>query len=432
MSKEKCKEIKLGFFGAGRSGAYIGAAKMIDNVKIAAVCDFNPNRLEGVKRICTEDTKYYSDFDTFLEEADMDAVVLCNFFDEHAPYAIRCMEKGLDVLSETQAINTMAEGVALCRTVEKTGRTYMLSENYPFMCANLELKRLYEEGTLGEVIYAEGEYVHPMNKRDMTGIAPGWYHWRNWIPSTYYNTHATAPLMHITGAMPKSVTGMSVFCPSLIEGTSKNNADIAGIMLVKMDNGAIFRVMGCGGFAGEGNWYRIAGSRGAAETVRGNMGDILLRYNHWDVPEGKEAYQQYTAQWAENGDLAAKAGHGGGDFWVVYEFVRCLREGIHPFFDAYRAAAVSAVGIQGWKSCLAGGEPFEIPDFANEEDRKRFENDTASAKPYEDGTTDFPVSTQPYAPTSEDYATAYRIWGQGDLPKELYNMPDSMKRRKNK
>ena len=30
-------------------------------------------------------------------------------------------------------------------------------------------------------------------------------HWRNWIPSTYYCTHALAPLMYITDTMPLSV-----------------------------------------------------------------------------------------------------------------------------------------------------------------------------------------------------------------------------------
>ena len=36
---------------------------------------------------------------------------------------------------------------------------------------------------------------------------------------------------------------------------------------------------------------------------------------------------------------------------------------------------MSSVGILGWKSALADGAPFDLPDFRNEASRVRFEND---------------------------------------------------------
>ena len=39
----------------------------------------------------------------------------------------------------------------------------------------------------------------------MCSISPGLNHWRNWLPPTYYCSHALAPLMCITDTMPKSV-----------------------------------------------------------------------------------------------------------------------------------------------------------------------------------------------------------------------------------
>ena len=42
---------------------------------------------------------------------------------------------------------------------------------------------------------------------------------------------------------------------------------------------------------------------------------------------------------------------------------------------------MSIVGIQGYRSALANGAPGEIPDFRNEEVRKKYENDDWSPFP---------------------------------------------------
>ncbi len=47
-------------------------------------------------------------------------------------------------------------------------------------------------------------------------------------------------------------------------------------------------------------------------------------YNEWEKPEGAEATQVYETKWEALGDIAEKAGHGGGDFWVLWHFVQCL------------------------------------------------------------------------------------------------------------
>lgn len=89
------------------------------------------------------------------------AAHLCNCFHEHAPYAIKCMEKGISVLSECTTAGTLAEAVELCRVAEKTGAMYMLSENYPFMLFNQEMRKIFRGGSLGKLLFAEGEYNHP-------------------------------------------------------------------------------------------------------------------------------------------------------------------------------------------------------------------------------------------------------------------------------
>jgi predicted dehydrogenase len=49
--------------------------------------------------------------EAFLDHP-MDAVILVNDFDQHAPVAISALDRGLNVLSETAAADPMGDGVA--------------------------------------------------------------------------------------------------------------------------------------------------------------------------------------------------------------------------------------------------------------------------------------------------------------------------------
>ncbi|MBE6871467.1 MAG: Gfo/Idh/MocA family oxidoreductase [Ruminococcaceae bacterium] len=405
------KKIKLGVFGgSGRGASFI---KIIQNCggEIVAMCD----KYEGARNSWKEsipDITCYDNFDAFIEHEGLEAVLLSNYFYEHAPFAIRCLEKGIHVLSECTANGTMADGVALCRAVEKSDAIYMLAENYPFMCANLELERLYKGGTLGNLCYAEGEYVHPVSPKEKNGLAPGIYHWRNWIPRSYYITHALAPLMQMTDAMPTRVTAMAAFNPDLLPGTAIRTGDSAAIMLLQTDKDAIMRVTGCAGFAPHGNWYRLSCVKGSAEVVRGDEGSVRLCYNHWSKPEEDTPTSQiYKAEWKDLGELAEKAGHGGGDFWVIHNFFESIRKNQQPYWNVYRATAMASAAILGWRSILEGGKPYDIPDFSKEEDRVKYENDNASPFPDENGNVTLPCSSKPFAPTEADIAAAKKDWG---------------------
>ncbi|MFO7637417.1 MAG: Gfo/Idh/MocA family oxidoreductase [Clostridia bacterium] len=403
--------VKIGVFGAGRGESYASMVNLTD-AKVVAVCDALQEKAERLKCNCAPDAVIYTDFNEFLTH-EMDAVILCNYFDEHAPYAIQAMKAGKHVMSECLSNITVAEGVELCRTAEATGMIYKLAENYPYCASNMEMRRIYLGGSLGRVLYGEGEYIHPMKQRDRNQRSPGIKHWRSWIPATYYITHALAPLMYITDAMPVEVNARSVYAPELIKGTAASSGDALGIVLCTMDNGALFRVTGWANMAGHGNWYRINGTRGAVESVRGNQGNVMLGYNSWDIPEGAQAHSVYEAQWPSNAHLADKAGHGGGDFWVVHHFVESIKNGSQPYFNVYRAAAVSTAGLMGWRSVLNGGAPVKLPDFYSEESRKQFENDRFVANPFADVPEELrlPNSTTPGVhPGPGDLEEAYKDW----------------------
>src|SRR6266545_2819415 len=121
--------LRVGVVGVWRGGTFADAATEAVGMRLVAVCDRWESRLREVGE--KHGVATYTDFDEFLGH-DMDAVVLANYFHQHAPFAIKALRAGKHVMSETAACTTLAEGVALCRAVEESGRTYMFAENYPF------------------------------------------------------------------------------------------------------------------------------------------------------------------------------------------------------------------------------------------------------------------------------------------------------------
>ena len=376
------KTIQFGIFGLGR-GASFYQSILANNGDVVAVCDRDTAKLEEARKHLSKDVATYTDFDSFLNHKGLEAVFLCNFFHEHAPYAIKALERNIHVLSECTSNGTMAEGVALVRAAERSGAIYMLSENYPFMKFNKEMHRICRGGTLGKVLFAEGEYNHPMDPyghKDLKALRPYRTHWRNCLPRTYYVTHSLAPLMHITGATPVRVTAMPVYAPFPEDSLqSMGVQDRAAIITCLNNDDSVFRVTGCAAFGAHENSYRICGVNGQIENVRGGEGRVMLRYNKWSIPEGAERKSYYMPEWNDKDEaLIEQTGHGGGDFLVIREFFDCIREKKRPEFDVYFATTMASVGILAHRSLLQRGVPYDIPDFRKEEERVRYENDTIS------------------------------------------------------
>ena len=401
------KKIKIGIFGAGR-GIDIANNLMLLDCEIVALCDFNEERLnEGLKKL-PESVIAFSDFDSFIEQ-EMDAVVLANYFHEHTPYAIKCFEKGIHVFSECISNGTMAEGVELVRAYEKNNSIYMLAENYPQMIFNREMKRVCDGGTLGKIVYAEGEYNHPVPRESANFNKTCIYfaeHWRNFLPRAYYITHSLAPLMWSTGATPKRVSATPVFEPLDEIASARQVGDRAAIVTLLNDDKSVFRVTGCAAFGAHHNAYRICGTEGSIENLRG-MGDkVMLRYNEWSVPEGMEEVNFYEPKWNDKDeDSITQSGHGGGDYIVARMFLECIRGKKQPEYpyDIYSAVTMSSVAILAHRSILNGGIPYDIPDFRLEECRKEYENDRQTPFHGTDGSKpNIPCCSKTnYKPTNE-------------------------------
>ncbi len=379
------KILRVGVYGVKRGSTHIKSIAFLDNAQVVAICDRDEGAVEKVKKFCPSDVVICPDYDTLLEQ-DLDLVVLANFLPDHAGCAIQALRKGINVVSECLAAVTMKECVDLVEAVEETGKYYSMAENTPWGTSCLELRRLYSGGTLGELSYAEAEYSHPMAPEDVVKVRPTADHWRNFMPKTYYLSHPLGGLMNITGLLPKKVLAKVTPDYTYAKKRGFPHADSGAILLVEMEGGVLFRVTGCAHFGAPSGGMRLACTNADAELIRHQKQRVSLTFAPWELPKEMEHagthVEYYPPIEADVQAVISKglstSGHNVADFRCVRNYINEIAEGREPDMNVYRATAMSAVAILGWRSVLNNSQQIEIPDFRDPAARDQYRNDDLS------------------------------------------------------
>lgn len=398
------RKIRVGVFGAGRGRTMMNYCRKAGNADLVAICDKDAQKMKDSSKEHGGSVALYTDFDEFIKH-DMDLVVLANFANEHAPYAIKAMKAGKHVLSEVLPVQSMKEAVELVETVEQTGMKYMYAENYCFMGAPKKMRKLFKEGRFGDFEYGEGEYMHNCEPSwaGLTYADPD--HWRNTMSAFYYCTHSLGPLIHISGMRPVSVTGFEApFNEKMMRMGAK--AGPFAIEMVTLENGAILKSLHGVGPSKNSIWYSVYGSRGVMESGReaADCGGVDKLYMNADEVIGSND-GKFKDTRIDDGltEFACESGHGGSDYYVMYNAVQHIRGNQNAdVVDVYEALDMFLPGYFALLSAIEGGKPMTIPDLRDPAQRDKWRNDDACTDPktakgtllpsYSKGTPEIPSS----------------------------------------
>jgi len=390
-------KIKVGVFGAYRGKTMIKVLANHPNAELVAVCDKYRPLLDEVQGLVDENKlgiSLYEDFESFFLH-DMDAVVLANYANEHAPYAVRLLKCGRHVLSEVLPCETMSQAVELIEAVEESGKVYAYAENYCYMKGPFEMWRRYESGDIGEVQYAEGEYIH-----DCSNIWPQISygerdHWRNRAFSTFYNTHSLGPITVATGRRPVRVTGFetNIRRKGFVSGINA----LGAVEMVTLDNGAVVKSIHGGLKREPGSVnYQIYGSKGMMETNRWNVSSLSVYMESDKLCKGDLTH--YDPEQFVSPEMAAKFGsHSGSDYYPTHFFIEKILgnpDGEKYSIDVCTAVDMGICGILAYRSILNGGFPVRVPNLRNKDERDEYRDDRACTNPAVAGDQLLPVSPQ--------------------------------------
>ena len=358
------KIIKFGLVGLGRGLRVMSDVLGEDNVTLTAICDINPQKrddaLSHLAKLGIGEPQCFADYDEMLK-SDIDAVYIATDAIYHVPFVVKAMEAGKHVISEIPAINSLEEAKLLKATVKAHPELkYMTGENCCYW-GNLQAwKTMYEEGKLGQTVYAESEYFHSV--ADFRAFKAENYpkdHWRSFNPAIKYLTHNLGPLLYI---MNDRCVSVSCMVPDVTYNPFTSAENQNGIALFKTEKGAVIRIFICfGAYAGFGHNFRIVGTRGTLQTDANKdltSAQSFARFS--DIPGSRDHLIELPMTIESFG--GGKGGHGGADKKMVLDFVKCILEDTKPPIDVDMGINISLPGIIATESARQGGVLLEIPE----------------------------------------------------------------------
>jgi predicted dehydrogenase len=393
--------VRLAVVGGRRGRSFHASlARLADKVTIAAVCDLDEQVLAEWKQQVPE-ARSYKRYNDLLDDTEVDAVFLATPLQLHAGQAVAALRAGKHVLSEVTAARTLDECWELVETVDATGRTYMMAENYCFMRPNLMVENIAGQGLFGQLTHLEGGYIH--DTRMLLHHPDGSLTWRgelrSGLDSISYPTHSIGPLARWLRAAHGPDDRFDVLTAYTSDSPAKRRyfaqqfgADHpaarqpdfwgqgdSGVALIHTSGGVVVTIrIDSSPRPHNMTHYGLQGSRGAYLSARHSGEDPLVwieglsagSSEHlpgsepaaWD-PLWKHAPTFEHPLWRDRLREAEQAGHGGGDYFVIDEFATSILASRPPAVDVRDAVTWSCVAALSAQSIAGRGAPVEFPHF---------------------------------------------------------------------
>ncbi|MFA6566589.1 MAG: Gfo/Idh/MocA family oxidoreductase [Victivallales bacterium] len=373
---KKTTKLNLGIVGAGGRGASFKSAcdALEENVSIHAVCDINEKGLSAARERLGAHEQY-TDFTEMLEKSRLDAVIIGTPMHLHVPHAVAALKRNLHVLSEVTAGVSIEECRELVLACKASKGVYMMAENYTYTKPNQIIKELVRQGLFGTPYYAEGEYLHEL--KHMNEHSTPWRRrWQTGVDGITYGTHSLGPILQwMPGDRVKRVccegTGVRH-----IDGTGKPYCQASSTMLCKTEKEALIkiRVDMLSDRPHAMNNYQLQGTDGCYESSRGgpcDNGRIWLRklskniaWTDLDAFQTvSELAEKYMPEmWRKAGEAAAKAGHGGGDYFEVLDFIDAIQGKRAPVIGIHEAMDMTLPGLVSQQSVAQESAWLPVPD----------------------------------------------------------------------
>jgi predicted dehydrogenase len=356
------KRWRFGLAGAGRGSGYGRLLADSANCEVVACCDTSHEALARFQaELKLPDSRCFTDYDRFVSSAPMDAVFIGTPIPAHAEQTVKAVEAGVNVLSEVTAAMTVADCGRIVEAVRRTGRVYMLAENCCYWHFIIRWQELVQSGRLGEPIYSECEYLHPMADL-MVNPTTGEDYWRAQRPPLYYCSHSLGPILEITQDRIVRAMGLGNGHRVMPEHPVVGAIDIQ-VALFETAKGAIIKLLRTAIAPQQPpmHFYMVRGTRGFIETDRRGPRRGYL-YIAGEMREAEESEAEFSDPFLPPETRAG--GHGTAEYLVLQDFLRALGTGRRPRLHEVRAMDLTVPGIIAHDSAMRGGVWMEVPSFA--------------------------------------------------------------------
>jgi predicted dehydrogenase len=317
----------VGLIGLGHNGrAWCSAYQSCGLIELKAVCDRDEGRLRAASADFGVDG--YSGYE-ILDRGDIDIISVHTPDHLHAEPFIRALEAGKHVLVEKPMANSLDDLARMVAAARKATTKTMVGQVLRFNPLFRFVRRLVENGQLGDLFYLEADYVHDLRYQQ---------HMEEWkitqeIPIVGGGVHPLDLLRWFAGDI-EEVFGMA----NHTAYTEMHKPTTQAAML-RFASGAVGKVASLyGTISPMAEWYNLAvhGTRG---TVKGNK--LCL--------DGNDAWMEIPVEY-----------HGHPYEPEVEHFARCILGDKQPMVDAVEGAKSAQACLLAHQSAIEG-RPLKVP-----------------------------------------------------------------------
>jgi predicted dehydrogenase len=321
------------------------------------------------------------------ESNDIDLVYVTTPWELHTPISVYAMKNGKHAASEVPAAKTIDECWELVETSEKTRKHMMMLENCCYDFFELLTLNMARNGLFGEILHAEGAYIHDLSKDylfNKKGYADMWRLKENIQNNgSLYPTHGLGPIAqcmninrgdkfdHLVSmstndfSLGKMADEMAAKDEFFKEYTGKTYRGNMNTTIIRSDLGKTLMVQhDVSSPRPYSRIHLVSGTKGAAQKYPGPE-RIALGHSWLKEEEMKAMQAKYTPPIVKHiGEIAKNVGgHGGMDFIMDWRLIDCLRNGLPLDQDVYDAAAWSSVFPLSGASVAKRSKTIDVPDF---------------------------------------------------------------------
>ncbi len=399
---EPIENVRVAFIGLGmRMVSTLKRFLHIEGATILVICDVKEEKINqasellaayGVHNISTY--THEDDWKAICERDDIDLVYISTHYDLHVPIAVYAMECGKHAAIEVPAATTIEDCWKLVNTAEKTRRHCMQMENCNYGAFEMTTLQMVQEGLFGDIIHAEGAYIHDLKDLILDSENGYWNMWRLRYQEkkngNLYPTHGLGPLCHAMnihrGDRFDYMVSMSTAPFTLKQYASEKfgedsayakknyrNGDM-NTSMIRTGNGKtillqhditsprpysrIHLLSGTKGFVRK--WPKTGISLAPDGMNYLNDKELEALINQYKHPIREQIQAKFDKLSQTVCEIAKNDGQ---DYIMDYRLIYCLRNGLPLDQDVYDAAEWSSIIELSEKSADNGSMPVQIPDF---------------------------------------------------------------------
>lgn len=410
---KKIDKVRVGLIAVGYRGqVHLDELLKRDDVEVVAIAEPDQRMIDRADKIYAKHKKtppkYFKngnyDYRNLLKLKNLDAVIISSPWEWHEKQTIESMKAGKIVGLEVCGAQNLQECWNYIQAYEETKVPVFMMENVCYRRDIMAVFNMARKGKFGEIVHGQGGYQHDLRNvlfndgkqaygggvefgdKGFSEAAWRTNHYKN-RNGELYPTHGLGPvatmmdvnrgnrITHLS-SMASKQAGLTDYIKKT-GGEDHPNAkvdfklgDIVQTML-KCENGETILLTHDTSMQRPYNLgFRVQGTDGIWQDIGSggfNQGFLYfeneMEKNHkWTNSE--EYMKNYDHPlWKKYEDRAVGAGHGGMDFFLINDFIECIKNNREFPFDVYDLATWYAVTPLSEKSIAENGSSQEMPDF---------------------------------------------------------------------